>query len=481
MQIRLPRPKGQEPRRKRPPIVSTADSPICAICNRQISRYHCPTCNLPYCSLACYKSPQHEDCSEKFDRQSLLDEIKSAEGKTSDEKKAMMDMLKRFEEENAEAEEGDGEEGELEREELEKRLEGVDLDSLPPDELLALLSPSQQAAFTAALSDRSQIDALVTRELETEQPWWIQVESDEEETEDDLETTSRRQPSLVNAAELPQLPLGDDSRPKTSPTLVYNIVAVLLAYSYTLRTFALASFSALLPTSSERIPATELLAQLVPFLVERSTNTLSSLDSALEHVASRETSILANPILVALLLKDVSNLVRPSAVTEEPTFTTAESALTSHPLSILLRALSDIHGLFATVATPPTTEPTAEKPSLISRPRNATAPSKKQRSQATMASRKLLFYISFLSHRDSTVDLRLVSSISLRAERGANAREMEVQARNESTRQRKEDESRRKFIVEPKGGSVRFSEEREAPKEEDDSAARVQPRIVEIE
>lgn len=98
-------------------------------CNRQISRYHCPTCNLPYCSLGCYKSPQHEDCSEKFDRQSLLDEIRSAEGKSSEEKKAMLEMLKRFEEENAELEQGeeDDEARDLERQELEKRLEGVDL------------------------------------------------------------------------------------------------------------------------------------------------------------------------------------------------------------------------------------------------------------------------------------------------------------------------------------------------------------------
>jgi hypothetical protein len=43
----------------------------------------------------------------------------------------MMDMLKRFEEENADAEDGDGnEEGNVEREELEKRLEGIDLGEL---------------------------------------------------------------------------------------------------------------------------------------------------------------------------------------------------------------------------------------------------------------------------------------------------------------------------------------------------------------
>lgn len=57
-----------------------------------------------------------------------MDEIKSAEGKTGEEKKAMMDMLKRFEEENGEENEDEDQEGRSEeRAELEKRLQGVDL------------------------------------------------------------------------------------------------------------------------------------------------------------------------------------------------------------------------------------------------------------------------------------------------------------------------------------------------------------------
>ena len=57
-----------------------------------------------------------------------MDEIKSAEGKTGAEKKAMMDMLKRFEEVNGEEDEDeDQEERSEERAELEKRLRGVDL------------------------------------------------------------------------------------------------------------------------------------------------------------------------------------------------------------------------------------------------------------------------------------------------------------------------------------------------------------------
>lgn len=102
-------------------------------------------------------------------------------------------------------------------------------DSLPPEELLALLSPSQQAAFSSALSDPSQIDRLVTQELETEQPWWFEdEEADLEDEEADIaapRTSSK--PAVVDAAKLPLLALGDDQKPKTSPALVFNIVAIL--------------------------------------------------------------------------------------------------------------------------------------------------------------------------------------------------------------------------------------------------------------
>lgn len=31
-------------------------SNLCSSCRRQIAKYTCPKCNLPYCSLACFRS-----------------------------------------------------------------------------------------------------------------------------------------------------------------------------------------------------------------------------------------------------------------------------------------------------------------------------------------------------------------------------------------------------------------------------------------
>ncbi|GAA5927096.1 Hit1p [Sporobolomyces koalae] len=451
MQIRLPKPKDSEPRRKRPPIVSTADNPICAICNRQISRYHCPTCNMPYCSLACYKSPQHGDCSERFDRESLVNEIKSAEGKTTDEKKAMLEMLKRFEEENGElAEEDEG--IELEREQLEEKLKGVDLDALPPEELLALLSAEQQAAFSSTLSDPTSINALILEELEHEQPWWLASEgSEDDEDEQDLRPSPVGQPPTPKVDDLPNLPLDDQNKPRASPTLFYNIVAVLLAYSYTLRTYSLTSFSALSPQSNERVPTAQLLAQLVPFLVEKSNTALTSLDGAVEYIASRDESFLTNPQLVALLLFDVAALLRPATVSEKQTGATADATLASHPLVNVLRALFDLHGLFATAATPVQPSLATLKPSLIARPATTTPVTKVQRSQASVAAHKTSFYAAFISHPRSPIEIRFAASVAHRAEQSATARETEAHAREEARRRHEQDVSRPNLLVEPRG------------------------------
>ena len=96
----------------------------------QISRYTCPHCNLHYCSLSCFRAPVHASCSESFDRKSLLDDINSARDKTGEEKQAMLDMLRKFEEDNLQQEE-EGEQFEEsddeERQALEERLSGMDL------------------------------------------------------------------------------------------------------------------------------------------------------------------------------------------------------------------------------------------------------------------------------------------------------------------------------------------------------------------
>jgi hypothetical protein len=71
---------------------------------------------------------------------------------------------------------------------------------------------------------------------------------------------------------------------------------ISFAYAFTLRTFALTSFSSLSAHSTERIAAIQVLAQLLPFLVERSSDAVENLDEAVEYVVAR-----GNPRVCGLL------------------------------------------------------------------------------------------------------------------------------------------------------------------------------------
>jgi hypothetical protein len=202
----------------------------------------------------------------------------------------MMEMLKEFEEQQRELEEeereqereqeedeDDSPEGLARREEretLEKKLAGVNLgafslftllfplsahlyppaDALSPEDLLALLSSSQQAAFQSTLQDPARVSQLVDEQFEGEEPWWIveeerkmlkemrdarraaaekegvQLEEEEEEESEDEEEEVR--PKMVDEKRLPPLKKGPDGKALANPKLVFNVVAVLYAFSF---------------------------------------------------------------------------------------------------------------------------------------------------------------------------------------------------------------------------------------------------------
>ena len=269
-------------------------------CEKQISRYTCPSCNLPYCSLACFRDPQHQACLDHFQRATLAQDLDGdphhAQPSQGD-KNRMLDMLKKFEDQQRELEElerqdaldDDDDEADQspeavarrkERQELEKRLEGIDLgasalslsrcwpsgaaltllphpaDAVPPEHLLSLLSPSQQAAFSATLVDPARLTKLVEDQFEGDEPWWVEedelrvlrdmretsrraareaggtVEGDgagagEDEDEDEDDEDPQLRPPVLHPEQLPPLKVGPDGRPLVSPKLLHNIAAVL--------------------------------------------------------------------------------------------------------------------------------------------------------------------------------------------------------------------------------------------------------------
>ncbi|XP_047207796.1 zinc finger HIT domain-containing protein 2 [Girardinichthys multiradiatus] len=65
---------------------------VCTLCKCKPSNYTCPRCNLQYCGLSCYQSPDHSACSEEFYKESVLQELKEM-GKTEAEGRRKMQEI----------------------------------------------------------------------------------------------------------------------------------------------------------------------------------------------------------------------------------------------------------------------------------------------------------------------------------------------------------------------------------------------------
>ncbi|XP_053576087.1 zinc finger HIT domain-containing protein 2 [Bombina bombina] len=93
---------------------------VCSLCFSGPGRYTCPRCNAQYCSLACYRGPRHEACSESFYRESVLQALRE-EQSDPQERRQVEEMLLKLRDEEAMMEkpgldahsEGDGKESNL--------------------------------------------------------------------------------------------------------------------------------------------------------------------------------------------------------------------------------------------------------------------------------------------------------------------------------------------------------------------------------
>ncbi|WVQ81383.1 hypothetical protein IAT38_003507 [Cryptococcus sp. DSM 104549] len=336
------------------PTKSTPQVRVCGICRKQDSKYTCPRCNVAYCSLACFRDEAHAQCSEPFYKATVLDSISSDPKVGMTEKKNMMEMLRRFEEVEAEGgdgleellEEGEGEEDVLD--ELLEKLEGMDIDEMDSNELFKLLPPKHREAFIAALQNPDSEEARELLEAAASElhpstpdvlPWWEDVNALLESEDVDQEEEEG-----VEAAPEPKMIPGDVLAAITPPSgvgkkLVYNAIAISLAYVHTFLSFRLPSLS---PTyiSAQQLEVADLksyLGQIVPFLVEpKSTVRYESLGEAWGSVweaIGRDMSPPPAPSTLIHLFTILPDILHPPI--ESP----------SYPKLLLL--LSDIYALFA--------------------------------------------------------------------------------------------------------------------------------------
>ncbi|CED83206.1 Predicted Zn-finger protein [Phaffia rhodozyma] len=381
-QIRLPFQPSYLPKH------ANKSQPRCAICTKQQSKYFCPRCNIPYCSLPCYQNTsKHSQCSEPFYRQEIELEMKAERGEkgskeVQEAKGKMWEMLKKFEEgiggdtlegldgfdQESEGEVDDEEDDGLD--ELQALLEGSKLDNLSPEELLSLLPPSLRSEFISSISTNSnQPSAVIQTLLESEElsadaeaPWWMpvegervgKVEGDHEEEQGFLEGATARDKKKETHA-VPDMLNGPIVKPTeaAAENLMYNILAITIAYIQISLVYRISPWT--LPSTSLKSnqldrketsqQACEDLMKLVPFLEEAgSTLLLKSVEDAevfVRSLADSNTTIPSSiakahllPLLVPpptiAVLSDINTTVDPSIPLVQPI----------HPLQ---RLLADVH------------------------------------------------------------------------------------------------------------------------------------------
>ncbi|KAF8074905.1 hypothetical protein FPV67DRAFT_1475407 [Lyophyllum atratum] len=369
-------------------ISNAGDKSTCRLCGRQLARYNCPTCNVPYCSLTCFRSPAHSQCSETFYKKEVENDIQSEPSKTPQERMRMMEMLKKFEEDNqrsvADEMESDEEEDD---DDLARRFQDIDMDSASTADLWAKLTPAEQEQFRKLMDDPTSGLAqqlLASEELENERyaPWWdADVVADNPDGQSPPHRRYGARPEVI------QIPSAIVKPIPNGPPLFYNICAVCIAYSFTTRHLSVSPLSSLQPEDVDFEEARRLISQLVPFLTARKSATLfPNLSSLMTDIWSRFEPGQINSELFALLLRDTAYLIRPLPVIALPEDSQKSKETfdpTSHPHVNLIRVLSDTSKLFEMSAR----KGVAPKPNHVTQ--------------------KLLFYIGYVLSTPSPIQRAL--------------------------------------------------------------------------
>ncbi|KAH8555763.1 hypothetical protein BGW37DRAFT_463953 [Umbelopsis sp. PMI_123] len=142
----------------------------CRICQSMSPRYRCPRCNIQYCSLKCYKDEKHADCTEKFYKALVLDEVNSNRPLPSENNPAFLQKLRSLEQGDSELldefHESDDDDVETD---LERRFADLDVENADLQALWSRLSPEEQQKFMHLVnSDDLELQELIGKY----EPWW---------------------------------------------------------------------------------------------------------------------------------------------------------------------------------------------------------------------------------------------------------------------------------------------------------------------
>ncbi|XP_072934256.1 zinc finger HIT domain-containing protein 2 [Epargyreus clarus] len=207
------------------------NSRLCGICEETTSKYCCPRCDIFYCSLDCYKSEKHSECSEDFYRDCINEELAS-HNVDEESKHKMIDILKRMKDGDElddipEVEELDSDDDE--GIDLQERIKDLNLDDA--DAVWNALTEDEKNEFQTML-DQGDVGAIMPQW----EPWWMYRKQDklvEEVTElNEEEDALKKCPQIKIVPELSSL-----TKVQPSPAIKFNIANVLASYAFIMRYF----------------------------------------------------------------------------------------------------------------------------------------------------------------------------------------------------------------------------------------------------
>eukprot|EP00644_Phytophthora_capsici_P014111 jgi/Phyca11/4715/fgenesh1_pm.PHYCAscaffold_3_\ len=225
---------------------------VCRVCTTQEARYTCPRCNIPYCSVNCYRS-HGEGCTEQFFESHVRSEMLVASnargGEDKKQQKSIQELLERVKEFQEEQQQVDDQEA------LMQRMEELALLDKAGDLTLESLTPEERKKFFGEVAD-----GRLGKLIQLWSPWWLMperkylnetsakrrqliLEDIGGSSEEDTDTEVTLEPSvlypvrLFTNSEAKKMPDTMPGGVQPSPYLRFHLVEVLFSYALVLRAF----------------------------------------------------------------------------------------------------------------------------------------------------------------------------------------------------------------------------------------------------
>ncbi|CAH2052449.1 unnamed protein product, partial [Iphiclides podalirius] len=250
---------------------------LCGICETTVSKYCCPRCEIFYCSLDCYKSERHLECSESFYRDCVNEELSSC-NVGDDAKRKMLDILKKVQNEDVDGVPTDRLEDIDEDDEyvdsdddtgidLHERVKDLNLEDA--DAIWDVLTEDERNEFEALM--QGEVGSILSQWI----PWWTFNKEtklvEEVQQTNDIEEHLKKCPCLKIVPKFSSI-----TNVKPATAIKFNISNVLASYAFIMRYF------------NGEVEPVEAVTHLLDICTNLSTNTnFNDLPTAVESVAQR--------------------------------------------------------------------------------------------------------------------------------------------------------------------------------------------------